>query len=124
MSKEGLSPSEHRILALTEIFGVFLLSQFAFSLKTRKEIGKRDHWTCQDCGVQFQDGFMVHASHYNHDRSREDYDHADSGRIQCVDCHETYHELYVGNAQEIGLTEAGNDRAIEILSATDRRRRK
>jgi len=92
----------------------------AFSLKTRKEIGKRDKWTCQDCGNKYRDGFMVHASHFNHDRSLPIYDSAENGRIQCVDCHQAFHELHVGSAEEIGMSEEGNKKAIEILEKTER----
>lgn len=92
----------------------------AFSAAIRKAIGKRDRWTCQDCGDQFKDGVMVHASHYNHDKSLPIYDSADNGRIQCVDCHQAFHELHVGNASEIGLTENGNLAAIALLDALDR----
>lgn len=42
------------------------------------------------------------------------------GRIQCVDCHQAYHELYVGNADQIGLTEAANNGAIDLLENTER----
>lgn len=92
----------------------------AFSLNIRKLIGKRDHWTCQDCGDKYSDGVMVHASHYNHDKSDPNYDKVEGGRIQCVDCHQAYHELYVGNANQIGLTEAANNGAIELLENTQR----
>lgn len=92
----------------------------AFSLKTRKEIGKRDHWTCVDCGVQFKDGYMVHASHYNHDKSLIIYDSVENGRIQCVDCHQAWHEEHVGNEEAIGMTALGNLAAIELLESTNR----
>lgn len=92
----------------------------AFSAAVRAAIGKRDHWTCQDCGVQFKDGYMVHASHYNHDKSLPIYDSADNGRIQCVDCHEAFHEDHVGSAKDIGLSEEANLAAILLLEATNR----
>lgn len=92
----------------------------AFSLSIRKLIGKRDHWTCQDCGDKYSDGVMVHASHYNHDKRDPNYDKVEGGRIQCVDCHQAYHELYVGNADQIGMTEEGNNAAIELLENTER----
>lgn len=92
----------------------------AFSIRVRKQIGNRDHWTCQDCGDKFKDGVMVHASHYNHDHSLPSYDTSEEGRIQCIDCHEAYHTLYVGHARDIGLSEEGNLAAIELLSNLDR----
>jgi hypothetical protein len=126
MTPECQKPSELKsLLATTAIIGgIYLLSNLAFSLATRKKIGQRDHWQCQDCGAKFSDGTMVHASHFFHDRSDPNYDKPESGRIQCVDCHENYHLLYQGNASEIGMTEAGNDAAIELLTNTDRATRK
>ena len=106
---------------------VFLSSlsfALAFSIKTRKEIGTRDHWTCQDCGVQFRDGYMVHASHYDHDKSKPIYDSAENGRIQCIDCHQGWHEIHVGDEEAIGMTYLGNMAAIELLEATVRGTRK
>lgn len=96
----------------------------AFSINVRKSIGKRDHWTCQDCGVQFKDGYMVHASHYNHDKTKPNYDDINNGRIQCVDCHEAWHVSHMGDEGEIGMNRTGNLAAIELLEATDRGVRK
>jgi len=119
VSPEGYKPSEI-LKDVALLGGLFLISQLAFSLKTRKEIGGRDHWHCADCGDQWWDGVMLHASHYNHDQSLPTYDSPESGRMQCVDCHQSYHELYVGNAAAIGLTEEGNMAAIALLEATER----
>ena len=44
----------------------------------------------------------------------------ENGRIQCVDCHQAFHELHVGSAGEIGMSEKGNKKAIEILEKTER----
>jgi hypothetical protein len=125
MNPEARRSSEiSSILTTTAIIGsIYLLSNFAFSLEIRKKIGKRDHWQCQDCGARFSDGIMVHASHYNHDSSSPDYDNPDNGRIQCVDCHQGFHEDHVGTASEIGLTEEGNAAAIKLLKNTERRTR-
>lgn len=119
MTPEGLKPSETlRDIAL--IGGLLLIANLAFSLRTRKEIGKRDRWHCVDCGVQWWDGSMLQASHYNHNKKSPDYDKPESGRMQCVDCHQAYHELHVGSASEIGLTEQANLAAIALLEATER----
>jgi len=58
----------------------------AFSFEVRRKIGERDGWTC-GCGRSFHDGWMVEASHYNHDRGNPDYDTANEGRILCRKCH-------------------------------------
>ena len=114
---------EHHELPYSTMFligAIGVISTLAFSVDIRKLIGKRDKWKCVDCGDKFSDGVMVHASHYNHDKSDPNYNTVEAGRIQCVDCHENYHTLYVGNAREIGLTEAANEGAISLLEATDR----
>ncbi len=56
-----------------------------FSVESRKEIGKRDRWTCK-CGRSFQDGWMVHASHYDHERN-DHYDCPDNGCVECIADH-------------------------------------
>lgn len=128
MFPEAQKPSENPLKKTLLIAGgLFLLAEIAkgaFSLKTRKEIGTRDRWTCVDCGVQFRDGYMVHASHYNHDKSLPIYDSAENGRIQCVDCHQAWHELHVGDEEAIGLCVQANNAAIELLEATERSTRK
>jgi hypothetical protein len=58
-----------------------------FSPEIRREIGRRDKWTCTSCGNQFKDGWMVEASHFNHDKKSGDYDDPDNGTIECKQCH-------------------------------------
>jgi len=99
----------------------------AFSLKTRKEIGKRDKWTCQADGCDdgsgnpksFQGGWMVHASHKNHNKSDPMYDHQDMGEILCIEHHLAYHQSHIGKAEEIGLCEDANNYAIAMLFKTN-----
>lgn len=69
---------------------IFAASMTPFSYESRKEIGAREKWTCEDCGRRFQDGFMVDASHNCHDRD-ENYDNPDNGCIQCLHCHLVRH---------------------------------
>lgn len=93
----------------------------AFSKATRYEIGKRDHWSCQDCGRQFKKGYMLHAAHYDHDRENPDYDQSYMGRMLCVECHKNDHiDTHGAN----GLSKRGNQTAIRILSGTNLRTRK
>ena len=72
------------------IMGVIPL--LAFSIESRKEIGKRDNWTCQVCGKKFQDGWLVDAAHYDHDKTKENYNNPKNGRILCLDDHLKEHE--------------------------------
>lgn len=104
--------------------GIAWLSQFAFSKETRKKIGQRDHWACSDCGKRFDEGWMLHASHYDHDRDNPDYDSMETGRMQCVEDHLRFHQEHVGKSEEIGLSEDNNEFAIQALLRTDRRTRK
>lgn len=68
-------------------FALVEISQSAFSFGVRREIGIRDQWTCQSCGKSFQDGYMVQAAHFDHDRSKKKYDDPKNGRILCTSCH-------------------------------------
>lgn len=79
---------------------LYEVSQFAFTIAARKEIGARDEWTCQGLdGVctweesfgapaSFKEGFMVQAAHYPevHDKTGQGYHDKDvgNGRILCV----------------------------------------
>lgn len=95
----------------------------AFSKAVRMKIGQRDRWECQECGKDFKSGWMVHASHYNHDQGDPDYDSEYSGEILCVDCHQDYHVEHQDNPEDIGLTRKQNNWAIHKLMNTDRRTR-
>jgi len=57
-----------------------------FSYESRQEIGRREKWQCS-CGRSFRDGWMVQASHYDHDKSSDHYDDPDNGTISCITCH-------------------------------------
>lgn len=74
----------------------------AFSRPVRQEIGERDNWTCQNCGKRFQDGWMVQAAHYDHDKRKPTYDDPNTGRILCTLCH-IQDELDHGNTHAAAL---------------------
>ena len=99
----------------------YILFGLAFSKAIRKLIGKRDKWECQEetCDAAFYKGQMVHASHFNHDRSDPTYDTLEAGEILCVTHHLIYHQDHVGAAEEIGLEECQNDYAITQLKKTN-----
>lgn len=87
---------------------------FAFTEQARKEIGKRDHWTCQghvvgeECfwekvtgkPAKFQDGYMVTAAHYPdvHEQTGKGYcdDNIENGRMLCTMDH-AVEEIERGN---------------------------
>jgi hypothetical protein len=98
MKKEGLTPKD-LLLPSFALLAVALLSTAAFPDYIRKEIGRRDHWTCQgrhgrECvisylnngkPVSFKDGYMVTAAHVDHDhKNRKKYRSPSNGRILCV----------------------------------------
>lgn len=85
-----------------EVFGVFaglgiLATVFsAFTLETRKEIGKRDRWTCQISGKQFKDGWMLQAAHYPTLHQKEWDDNPENGRMLGTEEH-IIEEIQRGN---------------------------
>lgn len=103
------------------IFLLFLLrlSLGAFSVFIRKQIGRRDRWTCQEpgCNKSFQTGWMVEAAHYpeHHNRSDPIYDTPEAGRILCIRHHQEEHEA--GTV----LGRKADDWAVERLREKDRR---
>lgn len=81
----------------------------AFSVGSRKEIGKRDNWTCQYPGCDdgtgkpksFAGGWMVFASHtVTHDKESPIYDKPSSGRIQCIEHEIATHQALLHLAQQ------------------------
>ena len=62
------------------------ISKSAFSSGVRKEIGRRDNWTCQVTGRKAKDGWLLDAAHYNHTRGRN-YNTPGNGRMLCRSAH-------------------------------------
>jgi hypothetical protein len=108
-----------------ELINSFFISlplfSLAFSVAIRKAIGRRDNWKCQepDCDRSFQKGYMVHATHYDHDKKKPDYDTVDAGRILCIEHHLQDH---IDNEGRNGLTKSQNDYAIDRVRVTPRER--
>lgn len=100
---------------------LWIASNLPFSKYTKKEIGRRDDWTCQadDCDRSFRDGWMVDAAHNpdKHHKSHPEYDHPESGDIRCVDHHQQQHE------QGTSLRPHQDRWAADQLSKRDRRTR-
>lgn len=98
----------------------------AFSVATRKAIGQRDKWHCQEegCDASFQNGDMVHAAHKDHNKNNPLYDSAETGEILCVEHHYQQHLNARGHAvEDLGMTcEQANEYAIRKLAATPRKR--
>lgn len=99
-----------------------LLSFGAFSKAVRVKMFKRDKATCQRCGRKWDDGWMLHAAHYDHTHGPH-YDDIDNGRMLCIDCHRKDHEEGLKNAK---TAEERNlhSYALRHLKQTERKRRK
>jgi hypothetical protein len=110
MNKEGLQ-SKDLLSPLFTLIAIAALSTAAFPSHIRKEIGRRDHWTCQgrhgrecvisflnhDKPASFKDGFMVTAAHNDHDhKNKSKYYSPTNGRVLCVFDH-ALDELERGN---------------------------
>lgn len=72
----------------------------AFSQATKRQIGLRDGWECVECGRSFAGGWMVHACHYDHCKTNDDYDDPDNGRILCIGCHIKEHQQGFDDAKQ------------------------
>lgn len=93
------------------------LTESAFSRNVRKEVGYRDHWTCQADGdgimgrcltaelegldhpVSYMEGYWITAAHYNSGvqyKSHPQHDNPTSGRCLC-DLDHAAEELARGN---------------------------
>ncbi len=119
MTPEGQKPSEQiDFKPLLILGGIFLLSQFAFSKKSAREIGKRAGWRSELSGKSFWDGFMLHMCHKNHDKSNPLYDDASQGICLTVEEHLKMHKDAKGHAKDIGLNECQNNYAIRKLKET------
>ena len=103
------------LLYSAAVVGALALAESAFTIRTRKEIGKEQGWVCQGdvegmggCywektngkPASYSDGYWVTAAHYPdkhqftgkgyHDKNKE------NGRILCTNCH-AIEEIQRGN---------------------------
>lgn len=112
MSPEGQKPSEIRTALTTTaiIGGILLLSEFAFSKKTRKEIHARDGYGCVICGSTSG----CNCSHISHDKTDPRYDDASAGRVLCDEHH--YLDHYNRHtSSNLGLNSAQNKWALATI---------
>lgn len=111
MSPEGHKPSEISLLKpLLIIGGLFLISEFAFSKGTRKEMHKRDGYACVICGSTSG----CNCAHINHSKSNPRYDSVTNGRVLCDEHH--YLDQYNRHGTEnLGLNNAQNKWALATI---------
>lgn len=102
-----------------------LLTSLAFSQDTRKKMVERDNGECQWNQSTTKHIGNLHASHINHSRSDVEidgeitrYDDLKRGNLLCLAHHLEFHSMYAGRAEEIGMNENNNNRAISSLKAT------
>lgn len=86
----------------------YLLSNFAFSVKTREIIKQRDGYQCVVCGSTKH----LQCAHIDHDKSKSKYDDPSNGRLMDVFCHLFDH---INRAGRNGLSKQHNDFAIQSL---------
>ena len=91
------------ILTTLGLFATLELSKLAFTRSARREVGIRDHWTCnglfdQPCTfgkdnqpASWDDGFWVNAAHIDHDKKSDFYNNPNNGRILCSTHHAMEH---------------------------------
>lgn len=89
-----------------------LLTSLAFSRDTRARMMNRANGRSEISGVGKQDGYRLHASHYNHDKTNPDYDNIDNGRILTIEEHYIDHVQHEGKN---GLSPEANTWAINKL---------
>ncbi len=105
---------KEKLVHLNAISLLLLLSipLLSFSRKTREQIWERDGGVCQSCGQTHQFA-QLECSHQNHDRKSKAYDDPANGALNCLMCHYLFHLAHKGVANQIGLSEHNNDRAIQ-----------
>jgi hypothetical protein len=109
----GSSSKKEELLYLFSGLGLMtisllLLSGSAFTYEAKKEMLIRDNRRCVECDSEIN----LEASHYNHDKSKGNYDDISNGRILCTRCHLKDH---IENRGKNGLTKDANNWAIERL---------
>lgn len=80
---------------------------------------KRDKGKCVDCARDWNDGWMLHASHEKHPFEGGN-DHLSNGKMRCIDCHQSQHQGAFDNATDPNIRRA-HAYAIRKLKQTDRR---
>lgn len=94
----------------------------AFSRRSREEIRTRAGGVSEWSGDGVHNGHTMHCAHLNHDRTRPDYDNPQNGVYLTVTEHYEQHKGAIGRARELGLTEEGNNWAVNKLANTPAKR--
>jgi hypothetical protein len=98
---------------------MYEVSTAAFGMFSKRKIKKRAGGRSELSG---QKSDWMHCSHINHDKSREDYNSPLNGMYITLAEHYAFHELHEGCADEIGLSERHNNRAVQGLRGQLRRK--
>ena len=91
---------------------IFEVSNWAFDHRSRNLIWERAKGRSEVTGLN---GRPLECSHIDHDRQSGYYQHPDNGLLLRDVEHLAYHIDFIGRARSIGLTEQGNDYAIEQI---------
>ena len=132
MKKEMMEGFNKMVPFVVATAVLYELSQFAFTTQARKEIGKRDGWTCQYLGCDdgygrpksFTNGWMVYASHITtHDKRSNQYNVVETGRIHCIEHEIQFHTDLLLQARSTGDRDQVNFNlaSLEKLYQVDQR---
>lgn len=113
MTPEGQKPSELNLPTVAAIIGgIYLLSNFAFTRKVRREIIDRDGYACVICGSTSG----CNCAHIDHSKDNKRYNDATNGRVLCDEHH--YLDHYNRHESEnLGLNPSQNKWAIASIWA-------
>lgn len=81
----------------------------AFSRSVRKEVKRRSHGKCEDCGKNVKDGKSV-AAHVDHNPENPNYNSPANGRHRCRACEAKIHLQYAFQPESLGMNT--NDAAV------------
>jgi len=96
-----------------------------FPKRVRRKMFKRDNAVCQSCGRRWDDGWMLHAAHYENGKSRPTSNNINVGRMCCVKCHLLEHTRFYNAAvrRSDEREKRRHKSAVGVLRKTNHRRR-
>lgn len=96
------------LIPLFSIAAITLVSQGAFSRRSRRQILERDGYACKVCGATD----CLEAAHINHSRDYKNYDDPSNGYTLCTEHHL---EDHINRHGRNGLTKRQNNWAINMI---------
>lgn len=96
---------------------LLVIALFAFTKAQRAILFRRADAKCENCGVDWNDGYMLHADHIKPE-ALGGGDGLDNGQMLCVPCHREKHANDAYEAKKRGDTRAEkvNEYAVRQLN--------